>query len=89
MDASAENYDTFIPVKSYWLSRDLVHDERLDWSTCVNGTGPTDNCAPEGGIRGPCTKFLLRTSPDSNGNALHASTCYPLDPAAYVSHYLS
>ena len=68
--------------QSYWLSRDLVNDERLDWSTCADPTG----CANVGNIKADCTTFLLRTSPDSNDNALLKHTCYPLNPGAQVSH---
>lgn len=78
----AVNYVTSMNVTSYWLSRDLINDERLDWSECAD----TASCESVGDIKGQCTKFLLRTSPDSNGNALFANTCYFLAPSAHVSH---
>ena len=85
MEPIGENYVTSMSAGSYWLSRDLHDDERLDWSTCADASGP---CDPVGDIKGPCTMFLLRTSPDSNGNALHMNTCYLLEPKAMVKSSL-
>lgn len=82
MNPIAENYVTVATKNSYWLSRDLINTERLDWSTCADNTNCSD---AEGDIKGECTKFLLRTSPDSNGNALLEHICYPLIPGASVS----
>ena len=79
----AENYVTGSLTQSYWLSRDLINIERLDWSACTFETGACDDV---GDIKGECAMFLLRTSPDSNGNALFANTCYLLRPGAQVSH---
>lgn len=90
---TGENYATFTWTRSYWLSRDLINTERLDWSKCANDTDSAGDleaeCLPVGNIKADCTEFLLRTSPDSNSNALLANTCYLLDPAAQVSHILS
>ena len=79
MVPTAENYIDDNGVQSYWLSRDLLPIERLDWSTCAPGT-----CESEGDIKGECTEFLLETSPDSNCHALVANTCYLLQPSARV-----
>ena len=75
----AENYADDGGIQSYWLSRDLQTNERLDWSTCAPGA-----CHSEGEIKGECAEFLLETSPDSNCHALLAHTCYLLQPAARV-----
>lgn len=68
--------------KSYWLSRDLGNDERLDWSTCA---GPSA-CDNVGNIKADCTTFVQRTSPDRNDNALLKHICYQLTPGAMVSN---
>ena len=83
MIPTAENYVTGTVSNSYWLSRDLIDTERLDWSICADGT---DSCSIVGVIKAECTTFELRTSPDSNGHALLAHTCYLLSPGAQVSH---
>lgn len=81
-DANAENDSSGFVIQSYRLSRDLNSDERLDWSACIEpGT-----CNGAGTIKGECMRFVQRTSPDSNGNSLLASTCYSLVPGANVSH---
>lgn len=82
-DDAGENTMISMVAQSYWLSRNLVNDERLDWSTCAD---PRGQCENVGNIKGNCTQFLLRTSPDSNGNALFKHICYPLKPGAQVSH---
>lgn len=86
----SENYAITGWASSYWLSRDLTNNERLDWSKCANNTDSAADaeadCTSVGDIKAVCTEYLLRTSPDSNGNALFANTCYLLDPAAQVSH---
>lgn len=81
--AVGENYVIGTVSQSYWLGRDLINNERLDWSTCNESTGPCNNM---GDIKADCTTFLLTTSPDSNDNALNKHTCYLLDPGALVSH---
>ena len=68
-------------AQSYWLSRDLVNTEILDWSACNH----TVDCGGANGIPGQCMVFVQRTSPDSNHNALRARTCYVLTPEATVS----
>ena len=84
-DAAAENVEIFTLAQSYWLSRDLINDERLDWSHCAD---PTGLCEDVGNIKGPCTSFLIETSLDSNLHALNKHTCYLLDPGgAQVSHF--
>lgn len=81
MDPVAENYVIGeSDASSYWLSRDLINDERLDWSQCADL-----GCETVGDVKGECTQFLFRTSPDSNGEALLALTCYPLSARAQVS----
>lgn len=84
-DAAGENVVISTVAQSYWLSRDLINDERLDWSHCAD---PTSFCKNVGNIKGPCTSFLIETSPDSNRNALNEHTCYLLDPGgAQVSQF--
>ena len=82
MDANTNNEIISLLTGSYWLSRDLINNERLDWSAC-SGTG---DCSGTTSIPGECMRFIQRTSPDSNGNALLMHTCYLLDPGATVSH---
>ena len=77
-----ENYIVNSEVQSYWLSRNLLPTERLDWSKYA-GT-----CVSEGGVKGDCSEFLLETSPDSNCHALLAGTCYSLNPLAGVRTFL-
>lgn len=79
----AENYVLSGLYGSYWLSRDLINTERLDWSTCPDGSSSCDNV---GDIKGPCRLFRLRTSPDINDHELRAYTCYLLNPQVSVSH---
>lgn len=82
MDANADNFQTNFLTQSYYLSRDLISDERLDWSACIEPGA----CDGAGTIKGQCMRFVQRTSPDSNGNSLLARTCYSLVPGATVSH---
>ena len=42
-DAAAENVAIFMTAQSYWLSRDLVNIEVLDWSKCADPTGTCEN----------------------------------------------
>lgn len=82
MDDNADNLPTYFLTQSYYLSRDLINDERLDWSTC----SPPGTCTDAGPMKGYCGKFVQRTSLDSNGNSLLGHTCYSLVPGATVSH---
>ena len=82
MDANANNEKIDSLAQSYWLSRDLVNTEILDWSACNH----TVNCGGTTEIPGACMVWVQRTSPDSNHNALLARTCYVLTPGATVSH---
>lgn len=81
-DANAENDISGFVIQSYRLSRDLISDERLDWSACIEPGA----CNGAGTIKGECMRFVQRTSPDSNSNSLLAGTCYSLVPGANVSH---
>ena len=82
MDANANNEIISLLTGSYWLSRDLINNERLDWSACSE----TEDCSGTTSIPGECMTFIQRTNPDSNGNALLMHTCYLLVPGATVSH---
>lgn len=70
-------------VLSYNLSRDLLPEERLDWS---NPYPPNSGVkAAQGAIPTQCEDYLETTNPDSNNNELHASTCYQIAAGASVS----
>ena len=83
MDANGDNSVSGFLTGSYWLSRDLIDNERLDWSACDN----PGSCLGTATIKGECMRFVQRTSPDSNSNALLKHTCYLLAPGATVSHH--
>ena len=71
MDANADNEVTDFFIQSYWLSRDLTNDERLNLSGCLeDGDCIGINSTPRKRI-----KFMQRRSLDSNCNALLAHTC--------------
>ena len=81
-DAVGENVIIFMVPHSYWLSRDLINDEGLDWSHCAD---PNGDCETVNNVKGPCTSFMNETSPDTNLNALNEHTCYFLDFGPQVS----